>query len=157
MHGNRILTTILSLRHPSMIMIYQALITAGARIRHEHIRTTPRDPHGGRSLADECIILSPACVACRHYAINSNPHEPPTRQEARGVDASFKGVRVHSTNKGDEKGGKPLSREETTPLSIRAPYRRPPLRFSSAFVAISKLYKDAGAAGNTGGLYPTYA
>ena len=107
------------LRHPSVM--YKALINAGASIRRERIRPTQWDSHGGRS--DECS--SRACIACRHNAIDSNPYEPPICQEARGIDASFKGVRVHSTQKGEGTGGKPVTREETTLLSIRAPYLRP--------------------------------
>ena len=105
---------------------------------------TRRDSHGGRS--DEC--LSRARIACRHYAINSNPYEPPTRQEARGVDAPFKGVGVHSTHKGEETGGKPVSREETTLLSIRAPYLRPLIALSQRFrscTGTSVLLKTPGA------------
>ena len=43
MHGNRTLTTIQSLWHPSMI--YKALINAGRGIRRERIRPTRRDSH----------------------------------------------------------------------------------------------------------------
>ena len=64
-------------------------------------------------------------IACRHYAIDSNTFGPFTQQEARGADAPFKGVRVHSAHKGDETGDKPVSRQGTTPLSVRAPYPRP--------------------------------
>ena len=95
-YGIRTLTTILSLWHP--YMIYKALINADAGIRRERIRPTRRDYHGGRS--DECICLSRACIACRHYAIDSITYNPLTRQEARGVNASFKGLRVHSAHKG---------------------------------------------------------
>ena len=47
-----------------------------------------RDSHGGRS--DEC--LSRSCIAHRgrHYAADSNTHNPLTPREARGADASFK-------------------------------------------------------------------
>ena len=41
-----------------------------------------------------------ACIACRHYAIDSNTYNPLTRQEARGADASFKGLGLHSTHTG---------------------------------------------------------
>ena len=81
-----------------MIISYKALalINAGRGIRRERIRPMRRDSHGGRS--DE--FISRACIAYRHYAIDSNTYNPLTRQEARGVDASFKDLRVHSTYKG---------------------------------------------------------
>ena len=127
MHGNRTLTTIQSLWHPSMI--YEALINAGRGIRRERIRPTRRDSHGGRS--DE--FISRACIACRHYAIDSNTYKPFTHQEARGIDAFFKGLRVHSTHKGEETGGKPVSREEVALRSIRASYPRPLIVLSQRF------------------------
>ena len=127
MHGNRTLTTIQSLWHPSMI--YKALINAGRGIRRERIRPTRRDSHGGRS--DE--FISRACIACRHYAIELITYNPLTHQEAWGIDASFKGLRVHSTYKGYETGGNYVSREETTLLSIREPYPRPLIALSQRF------------------------
>ena len=91
-----------------------------------------------------------ACIACRHYAIDLNTYKPFTRQEARGVDASesFKGVRVYSTHKGEATGGKPVSREETTLLSIRAPHLRPLIAISQRFrscTGTSVLLKSPGA------------
>ena len=142
LHGNRTLTTIQSLWHPSMI--YEALINAGRGIRRERIRPTRRDSHGGRS--DE--FISRACIACRHYAIDSNTYKPFTHQEARGIDASFKGLRVHSTHKGEETGGNPLSREETTLLSMCAPHLRPLIALSQRFrgcTGTSVLLKTPGA------------
>ena len=127
MHGNRTLTTIQSLWHPSMI--YKALINAGRGIRRERIRPTRRDSHGGRS--DE--FISRACIACRHYAIELITYNPLTHQEARGIDASFKGLRVHSTHKGEETGDSPFSREETTLLSMCAPHLRPLIALSQRF------------------------
>ena len=85
------------------------------------IRPMRRDFHGGRTGE----VAQSTWMGCRPYAIDSTPYNPLTRQEARGVEASFKGVRVHSTHKGEETGGKPVSWEDTTPLSIRAPYLRP--------------------------------
>ena len=79
-------------------MIYKALINAGRGIRRERIRPTRRDSHGGRS--DELEFILRAFIACRHYAIELITYNPPTHQEARGIDASFKGLRVHSTYKG---------------------------------------------------------
>ena len=58
------------------------------------------------------------------HAPASSPFEPPTRQEVRGVAASFKGVRVHWTHKGEDTGHNPVSREGKTLFSIRAPYPR---------------------------------
>ena len=144
MHGNRTLTTIQSLWHPSMI--YKALINPGRGIRRERIRPTRRDSHGGRS--DE--FISRACIACRHYAIDSNTYKfkPFTHQEARGIDASFKGLRVHSRHKGEETGGNPLSREETTLLSMCAPHLRPLIALSQRFRSCSGtsvLLKTPGA------------
>ena len=127
MHGNRTLTAIQSLWHPSMI--YKALTNAGRSIQRERIRPTRRDSHGGRS--DKC--LSRACIAFRYYAIDSITYNPLTRQEARGVDASFKGLRVHSTYKGYEIGGNYVSRKEVTLLSIREPYPRPLIALSQRF------------------------
>ena len=124
MHGNRTLTTIQSLWHPSMI--YKALINTGRGIRRERIRPTRRDSHGGRSDG----FISRACIACRHYAIDSNTYKPFTQQEARGIGASFKGLRVPSTHKGEETGGNPLSRKETTFLSMCAPHLRPLIALS---------------------------
>ena len=63
-----------------------------------------------------------ACIACRHYAIDWNPYEPPTRQETWGFEASFGCLSVHSTHKGRETRGNCVSREETALLSIREPY-----------------------------------
>ena len=53
-----------------------------------------------------------ACIACRHYAIDSITYNPLTRQEARGADAPFKCLRVHSAYKGGETGGTYVSRKE---------------------------------------------
>ena len=144
MHGNRTLTTIKSLWHLSMI--YKALINTGRGIRRERIRPTRRDSHGGRS--DE--FTPRACVACRYYAIDPNTYKPFTHQEMRGIDASFKGLRVHSTYKGEETGGKPLSREETALLSMcaRAPHPRPLIALSQRFrscTGASVLPKSLGA------------
>ena len=125
-------------------MIYNALINAGRGIRRERIRPTRRDSHGGRS--DE--FISRACIACRHYAIDSNTYEPFTHQEARGIDAPFKGLRVHSTHKGEETGGKHLSRKETTLLSMCAPHLRPLIALSQRFrscTGASVLLKTPGA------------
>ena len=102
------------------------------------------------SYSDEC--LSRACIACRRYAIDSNPYEPPTRQEARSADAPFTGVRVHSAHKGEDTGGRPVSREETRPLSIRTPYLRPLIALSRRFRSCA--HGGAGFAEDTGGLYP---
>ena len=123
-----------------------ALVNAGARIyiRRERIRPTRRDSHGGRS--DE--FISRACIACRYYAIDSNTYKAFIHQEARGIDAPFKGLRVHSTHKGEETGGKPLSREETTLLSMCAPHLRPLIALSQRFrscTGTSVLLKTPGA------------
>ena len=59
------------------------------------------------------------------YAIDSNTYKPLTRQEARGVDASFKGLGAHSMQKGEKTGIGHVSREETVILSILEPYSRP--------------------------------
>ena len=119
LYENRTLTTIQSSWHRSMI--YKALINAGWEAKRARIRPTQRDSHGGHS--DKC--LSRACIAFRHYAIDSITYHPVTRQEARGVDASFKGLRVHPTYKGQETGGSYVSRKEVAPLSIREPFPRP--------------------------------
>ena len=50
--------------------------------------------------AQTSSYISRACIACRHYAIDSNTYKPFTHQEARGIDASFKGLRAHSMYKG---------------------------------------------------------
>ena len=55
-----------------------------------------RDSHGGPAAAqqappcrsDKC--LSRARIVRRHYAIDLNTYNPPTRREARGSDAPFK-------------------------------------------------------------------
>ena len=129
---------------------YKALINAASwceqspSIRRERIRPTRRDSHGGRS--GEC--LSRACIACRHCAADPNNHGPSTHQEARGADAPAKGVRVHSTHRGGETRGGPVSREHTTPLSVRAPH---PKRFvalslrSRSCTGTSVLLKTPGA------------
>ena len=61
-------------------------------------------------------------------------------------------VRVHSTHKGEETGGKPWSRKETTPLPMCAPHLRPRRARSQRFRSC------AGAsvfAENAGCLYPS--
>ena len=78
-------------------------------------------------------FISRACIACRHYAIELITYNPLTHQETRGVDASFKGLRVHSTYKGWEIGGNYVSRKEVTLLSIREPYPRPLIALSQRF------------------------
>ena len=95
------------------------------------IRPTRRDCHGGRS--DEC--LSCACIACRHYAIDSTAYNynPLTCEEARGVKAPFKSFRVHSAHKGEEVRRKPVSRGEVPRRSIRASYPRPLMALSRQF------------------------
>ena len=133
-----------SLRHPSMI--YEALSKAGWGVRRERIRPNHRDSHGGRSGE----YISHACIARQHYAIDSNTDKPfmITHQEARGADAAFKGLRAHSTHRGEETGGQPLSREGATLLSMCAPHWRPlmalPRRFCSCTGA-SVLQKSPGA------------
>ena len=91
-----------------------------ARIRRRPTRPR-RDSHGGRSY--EC--LSRACIARRHCAVDLNTHKPPTRQKTRGADASFKGLRVHSTrtHKGQEIGAlryRGLGLTKPTPPEIAA-------------------------------------
>ena len=110
-------------------MINKALMNAGRGIRRKRVRPTWRDSHGGRS--DE--FMSRACIACRHYAIELITYNPPTRQEMRGIDASFTVQRVHSTYKGYETGGDYVSREKTTLRSIRGPYPRPLVTLSQRF------------------------
>jgi hypothetical protein len=80
----------------SHLLINEALRNAGASPTRERIRPTRRDCHCGRTGE----FIPRACIACRHYAIDSNTSQLLTRQETRGVDASFKGLRVHSTHKG---------------------------------------------------------
>ena len=69
-------------------------------------------------------------MACRPYAIDKNPYEPLTRQEARGLEAPFK-LRVlqRTRRKGETTGGNYVCREETVILSILVtePYPRPPI------------------------------
>ena len=113
----------------SHLLINTALRNAGASPTRERIRPMRRDCHCGRTGE----FIPRACIACRHYAIVSNTSQLLTRQEARGVDASFKGLRVHSTHKGEETGGKPLSREETTLRSMCAPHLRPLIALSQRF------------------------
>ena len=48
---------------------------------------------------------------------------------------------VHSTHKGEETVGKPVSKEETAPLSIRAPYPKP-------LVALSQRHRHRSYAGS---------
>ena len=127
MHGNRTLTAIQSLWHISMIC--EALINAGRGIRRERIRPTRRASHGGRS--DE--FISRACIACRHCTIELITYNPLTHQEMRGIDASFEGLRVHSTYKGWEIGGNYVSRKEVALLSICEPYPRPLIALSQRF------------------------
>ena len=129
MHGNRTLTTIQSLWHPSMIC--KALINACWGAKSARIRPMRRDSHGGRS--DECLSRACIRVAWRQYAIDSNTYKPLTCKEARGVESPFKSFRVHSTHKGEETGGKPVSLEEVTLRSIRASYPRPLIAFSQRF------------------------
>ena len=60
-------------------------------------------------------------------------HLQPTRQEARGTDASCKGARAHSTYKVKGTGGAYVSRKEAAPLPIREPYPRPLVALSPRF------------------------
>jgi len=110
-------------------VICTALINACWGAKRARIRPTRRDSHGGRS--DEC--LSRACIACQHYAIDSNTYNPLTCEEARGVEAPFKSFRVHLTHKGQETGGNYVSQEETTPVTIREPHPRPLMALSQRF------------------------
>ena len=120
-------------------MICKALINACWGAKRARIRPTRRDSHmhGGR--ADKC--LSRACVAWRHCAIDPNAYTPLTyacgEARARGVESPrpgpFKSSRVHSTHKGEETGGKPVSREEVALRPARASYPRPPIAISQRF------------------------
>ena len=60
-----------------------------------------------------------------HADINSSPYTPSTHQEAQGIGAPSKGLRVHSMHKGDETGGTPLSQGDTMPLSMCVPHQKP--------------------------------
>ena len=80
----------------SHLLINKALRNAGASPTRERIRPMRRDCHCGRTGE----FIPRACIACRHYAIVSNTSQLLTRQEARGADASFEGLRVHATHKG---------------------------------------------------------
>ena len=62
-----------------------------------------------------------------------NACKPLTCEEARGTEASPRRVRVHWTHKGEETGGKPVSREEVTLRSIRSSYPRPLIAPSRRF------------------------
>ena len=73
-------------------------------------------------------------------------------QEARGASPPLKGVRsrAHSTHKGEEIGGKPVSRGDLTalPIAISAPYPRPLVALSRRFrtcTETSVLLKTPGA------------
>ena len=92
-------------------------------------RPTRRDSHGGRSGG----CPSRPCIARRHCAVDSNTYQPSSCQEAQGADAPFEGVGVYSMHKGEGTGGKPVSREETSLLSIRAPHLRPLIALSQQF------------------------
>ena len=113
----------------SHLLINKALVNACRGPTRERIRPMRRDCHCGRTGE----FISRACIACRHYAIVLNTSQLLTRQEARGVDASFKGLRVQSTYKGQEIGGNYLSRKEVTLRSIRDPYPRPLIALSQRF------------------------
>ena len=82
----------------SHLLINEALRNAGASPTRERIRPMRRDCHCGRT--GEFIPRTCIAIACRHYAVVLNTSQLLTRQEARGADASFKGLRVHSTHKG---------------------------------------------------------
>ena len=58
-----------------------ALRNAGASPTRERIRPMRRDCHCGRTGE----FIPRACIACRHYAIDSNTSKLLTRQEARGA------------------------------------------------------------------------
>ena len=84
------------------------------------------------------------CTDCVHsrseiHAIDSNTSKPLPRQEARGVDASFKGLRAHSMQKGEETGISYVSRGETVILSMLEPYSRP-------LIAVSQRSSSVGCA-----------
>jgi hypothetical protein len=49
---------------------------------------------GGIPMEAAQTSLYRACIACRHYAIKLITYNPLTHQETRGIDASFKGLRV---------------------------------------------------------------
>ena len=78
------------------LLINKALRNAGASPTRERIRPMRRDCHCGRTGEFTARVY----IACRLYAIVSNTSKLLTRQEARGVDASFEGLRMHSTHKG---------------------------------------------------------
>ena len=120
MHGKRT-PTIQSLRNPSII--YKALVSSGWGPKRAGIWPVRWDSHRGRS--DDCEFLPRACITRQHCAVDSDTYKPLTRQEAWGVKAPFSSTRVHSIHRGDQTGGRPGSRKEAMPLSIRAPHRHP--------------------------------
>ena len=124
---------------------------AQARARIRPMRRDSHAQYGDRTYeGSQSEVPQSAWLGCRPVAIGPARYKPPTCQEARGADAAFKGAGVHSPHKGEETGGTPVSREETTltPLSIRAPYPRPLIALSQRFrsrTGASVLPKTAGA------------
>ena len=87
----------------------------------------------GISLHRKRACLSRACIAWRHFAVDSHTYSPLTCEEARGAEALFESSRVHPTHKGEETGGKPVGLEEAALRSICAPYPRPLIALSRRF------------------------
>ena len=85
------------------------------------------------------VPMEAAQTSLYRAAFDSNTYNPLTCQEAGGIDSSFKGLRVRSACEGEETGGKPVSRKETTLLSMRElePYPRLAKAPHGAFAAIS--------------------
>ena len=140
--GNRTLTTILSLgvRHPATI--YKALINAGAGIRRERIRPTRQDSHGACHGVRSDESLSRACIACQHYAIDSNIYNLLSthlwRSAGRQGPLQKFECALHAQMSGN-RGKLCESRRENAPLYTRAIPKAPHAgswRFRSDFVAV---------------------
>ena len=102
----------------SNLLANGTLRNACASPTRERIRPMRRDCHCCRSVE----FPLRACVAFRHCALDLNTYKPPTRQEARGADASFKGLRA--TMRGD-RGRLCESRRDSGPVDTRAILKAP--------------------------------
>ena len=109
-------------------------LNAGRGIRRVHINIRPTRPdfHGCRPGG----FLSRACIARRHCAVELVTYNPLTHQETWGIDASFKGLRVHSTYAGLEIGGGYVSRKRGHSSRYASHTQCPSRRLRSDFVAV---------------------
>ena len=84
------------------------MLVGGPSAREFSLRGGPGIP---MEAAQTNIYHAPASRAdiTRSIRIHNITYNPLTCEEARGAEAPFKLVRVHSTHRGEETGGRPVS------------------------------------------------